>query len=253
METTLFIPAFVAGFLTFLAPCTLPIVPGYLAFIGGVSLRDLKDSTQISQARRKILVNALFYILGFSLVFIAFGTIFGGVGVLGIGRFRPILARIGGAFILILGLYLMRVIKIPFLDAERRLVSGATTVKIGKPKSSFLFGATFALGWTPCIGPILGSILLLASTQGSILEGTALLTIFSIGLGLPFFLVALFIGQTSSLLKHLSKYLPTISFVGGLFIAFLGLLILTGKLVLWNGLIYNLLSRFQYDGLLRFF
>lgn len=256
MLFALAIPAFIAGFLMFLAPCTLPLVPGYLAFISGVSTHDAnKNKETAAYLRKKILWNALFYVLGFSLVFILLGTLLSGLGRLGLGSYRFYLEKVSGGLIMLLGLYMTHVFDLPFfrfLSTDRHLTF---TQKLapGKPLSSFLFGATFALGWSPCIGPILGSILLIASTSGSILEGTFLLTIFSLGLAIPFLLVALGIGQATKVIRQMNKYLSTFSVVGGVFIAILGFLVLTGNMGIWTRFFFQVFSFIKYEYLLNYF
>lgn len=256
MFLTLALPAFIAGFLMFLAPCTLPLVPGYLGFISGVSLHDAKKDGEIAlDIRRKIRINALFYILGFSLIFIAFGTLLSGLGRLGFGHYRLYLEKISGVMIIFLGLYMTHLFNLPFfrfLNTERHF-SFTKRLAPGKPLSSFLFGATFALGWSPCIGPILGSILLLASTSGTLLQGALLLAIFSLGLAVPFFLAAVGIGQATRMIKHVSKYLSVISIAGGVFIAILGLLVVTGQMGLWTGFFFRIFHFIQYERLLDFY
>ncbi len=256
MLLALAIPAFLAGFLMFLAPCTLPLVPGYLAFISGVSVHETqKNKEDAGSIRKKILWNALFYILGFSVVFILLGTLLSSLGRYGFGNYRVYLEKISGGLILLLGLSMTRLFDLSFFDflAKDRHFTFTRKLAPGKPLSSFLFGATFALGWSPCIGPILGSILLLASTSGTILEGTFLLAVFSLGLAVPFFLVALGIGQATKIIRQMSKYLSLFSVIGGILIAMLGLLVLTGHMDLWTGLFFRVFRFMNYDGLLKYF
>lgn len=256
MLLALAIPAFIAGFLMFLAPCTLPLVPGYLAFISGVSLHDAdKNKETAHYVRKRILRNAFFYVLGFSLVFILLGTLLSSLGRLGLGNYRFYLQKVSGGVILLLGLYMTHLFDLPFfrfLNTDRHFVF---TQKLapGKPASSFLFGATFALGWSPCIGPILGSILLLASSSATILEGAFLLTIFSLGLAVPFFLVALAMSQATKVIRRISKYMGAISIGGGILIAILGLLVLTGTISVWTGFFYRLFSFIRYESLLHYY
>jgi cytochrome c-type biogenesis protein len=187
--------------------------------------------------RKKMPWNALFYIVGFSVVFILLGTFLSSLGRLGLGNYRFYLEKVSGGLILLLGLYMTHLFDLPFFRFLGRDRHFRFTQKLapGKPLSSFLFGATFALGWSPCIGPILGSILLLASTSGTILEGTFLLAIFSLGLAIPFLLVALGVGQATKVIRQMSKYLSTFSIIGGVCIAILGLLVLTEKWVFGTG------------------
>jgi cytochrome c-type biogenesis protein len=251
----LILPSFIAGFLMFLAPCTLPLVPGYLGFIAGVSLADLEDPKKRKNVKRRILQNGAMYVLGFSVVFIVLGGLLTGVVGAAFTHLRMPLARIGGGFIFLLGLYMTGVFRhIPglrFLEQTKSLPV-ARHLTIGSPWSSFLFGATFALGWSPCIGPILGSILLLASTSATIWEGAFLLAIFSLGLGIPFMAIALGIGHAAQAIRRLSRILPALTIIGGLFIAFLGGLIAIGHLEIWTGWVYRAFAFINYDALLDY-
>lgn len=256
MFSDLAIPAFIAGVLMFLAPCTLPLVPGFLAFIGGVSAHGADahaEPARVLQAR--LLRNALFYVLGFSTVFVLLGTGFAALGRHGLNGFQSTLQRISGALILLLGLYLARVFDHPrlrFLD--RSFHAGfASRLAPGKASSAFLFGATFALGWSPCIGPILGSILLLASSSSTVVQGAVLLSIFSLGLGLPFLLVAALAGKATGAIKHIVRFTPTISRIGGILIALMGFFILSGDLGTWTGFFYRLFRFVPYERLLDYY
>jgi len=251
----LLFPAFIAGLLTFLAPCTLPLVPAYLGFIGGVSAKDMQDPKRLVSTRRKVFFNGVFYVLGFSLVFIVLGTIFSGGG-LALVKYEDFLQRLGGAFIIFFGLYLMGTLeRIPFvrsiMSPEHRFKL-PHNLKPGSPASSFIFGATFAFGWTPCVGPILGSVLLLASSSTTVLQGTLLLAVFSLGLAVPFLVIALGVGHATQTIKKLSKILPHISFVGGLFLLFLGILLLTDSLSIWFMWTYRFFELFQSNWLLKY-
>lgn len=259
MHFELIIPAFIAGFLTFLAPCTLPLVPGYLAFISGVSSKELKDPESLKHVRKKIFINALLYVIGFSIVVILMGTVFSLGGAL-LSDFRNILTKIAGLFVIIFGLILMGIFRMKFFR-NIKLFQGASAgnklpifknLTPGKPTSSFLFGFSFALGWTPCIGPILGSILLIASTSGTVLSGALLLAVFSLGLAIPFLAIALGIGSASKIINKITKHLNKIEFIGGIFIIFLGVLMLTGKFAIWTSYFYTLFEFINYDALLLY-
>lgn len=253
----LIIPAFIAGLLTFLAPCTLPLVPGFLAFISGVSAKDLDDPNKKAAAKKTILFNAFMYVLGFSIIFILLGSIFGGAGSL-LGQHRLVLAKVGGVFVIFFGLYLMNFFNLPglrkiflFLYKEHHF-NLASKLTPGKPSSSFIFGATFAFGWTPCVGPILGSLLVLATDSGTFLQGAFLLAVFSIGLAVPFMLLALGLGKAAQYISKISKYLSIISFIGGAFLVFLGYLILTNNLIVWVGTFYQWFNILHYDFILNY-
>ncbi|MBI2463393.1 sulfite exporter TauE/SafE family protein [Candidatus Peregrinibacteria bacterium] len=253
MDTNLIIPSFIAGILTFLAPCTLPLVPGYLAFISGVSLNEIRDPLQLKHARWKIFLNGVFFILGFSGVFILLGTL-AGLGGLALAPYRARLAQIGGIIVIFFGLYMVGLFKLPlfkFLESEKRISVGRFLTP-GHPLSSFIFGATFAFGWTPCVGPILGSILLLASASTTVGQGALLLSVFSLGLAVPFLLVAFGIGSASAHINKISKYLNVISIMGGIFLVVLGFVLLTNKLSAWIGFFYRFFDFVNYEKILNY-
>lgn len=250
MEFSLIIPAFIAGLLTFIAPCTLPLVPGYLGFISGASLEDLKDPAKSKKVRWKIFLNGLFFIVGFSAIFIIMGTLLGLVGA-ALTPYRIWLGRIGGIFVIIFGLFMLNILKIPFLMREKQLRAPAIFER-GKPINSLIFGSAFAFGWTPCVGPILSSILLLASTSATALQGGLMLTVFSAGLAIPFLAIALGIGSASRYIAGISRYLNVVSMVGGIFLIFLGLLLLTGNMALLISWGYRLFQFINYDSLLDY-
>ena len=254
MEYGLIIPAFIAGFFTFFAPCTLPLVPGFLAFISGTTSDELHEHTAAGRAARwRVFWNGVWYVLGFSSIFIILGVLFG-LGGSALVQYRLILSQIGGVFVIIFGLYLLGASQwkvFSFLNSEKRF-HPANVLTPGKPTSSFIFGATFAFGWTPCVGPILGSVLLLASTSGTVGQGAILLAIFSLGLALPFLVMAAMIGSAGRYIKVLNKWLPVISKVGGVFLLFLGYLLLTDQLGVWTGQAFQWLQIINYDKLYEF-
>ncbi|HEY4496600.1 MAG TPA: cytochrome c biogenesis protein CcdA [Candidatus Paceibacterota bacterium] len=246
---TLAIPSFIAGILTFLAPCTLPLVPGYLAFISGVSLGDLKIEEN-KKLKWKIFLNGLAFVIGFSIVFIFLGALvgFGGRHLI---QYRDILARVGGVFVIFFGLFMLNIFKIPFLNKDFKPKTPKIFEK-GRPLNSIILGSTFALGWTPCVGPILGSVLTLAGASATVGSGVALLSIFSLGLAIPFLLIALLINSSTTIINSISKYLNIISFVGGAFLIFLGVLIVMGQLGVWIGYFYEFFDFINYEKLLNF-
>ncbi len=250
MEFSLIIPAFIAGILTFLAPCTLPLVPGYLGFISGVSTQDLRDPLKLKSARRKIFLNGLLFVIGFSFVFILLGSLFG-LGGSALAQYRLWLSRIGGIFVIFFGLFMTGVLRLPILNVEKH-ISGIKALKPGNPASSLIFGATFAFGWTPCVGPILGSILTLATASATVGQGAFLLSVFSLGLAVPFLIIAAGIGSASNYISKLSKYLNIISIIGGLFLVFLGILLLINKLGVWIAYFYQWFNFINYERLLDY-
>lgn len=248
--------AFVAGILMFFAPCTLPLVPGYLTFISGASISDLQDPKKAKKVRWKVFMNGVFYVLGFSSVFIVFIGILLGLYATVFGPYQSIITRIGGGIVVFFGIFLMlqainaltdnrfslmRFALFRFLSTERHS-SFTRRIKPGSPLSSFLFGASFAFGWSPCVGPILSGIFFLASATTTLVQGAFLLVVFSVGLAVPFLLTALAIGWSTKYFVRIGKYLNWIGVIGGVFLIFLGYLMLADRLILLNGFIFEFLS-----------
>jgi len=242
--------SFFAGLLTFLAPCTLPLVPAYLGFISGVDQDALKNPVTARAARRKIFLNGLAFIVGFSLIFIVFGVLAGFAGT-ALAPYRIWLARVGGVLVILFGLFMLGFFKLPFFQTDKRIPI-PKWLTLGKPSSSLFIGGTFALGWTPCVGPILGSILLLAGTSGTAFTGGIMLTVFSIGLAIPFLLIALAFSKATAYIDRISKYLKAVSVVGGIFLILLGLLLATDNFGLTIQYGYELFDFINYDRLLEY-
>lgn len=242
--------AFFAGLLTFLAPCTLPLVPAYLGFISGVSEADAQDPKKGKAARRKIFINGVSFILGFSLVFIIFGTLAGIVGQ-ELVPYRLWFGRVGGGLVIIFGLFMLGAFNLNFLQKERRFKI-PKWLTIGKPSSSLVIGGAFAFGWTPCVGPILGSILLLTATTTTALQGAIMLSVFSLGLAIPFIAIAAGFSHATKYITKLSKYLKIVSYVGGVFLIILGLLLITDNFGLTIQYGYQFFDFINYEGLLKF-
>jgi cytochrome c-type biogenesis protein len=250
MEYYLVIPAFIAGLLTFLAPCTLPLIPGYLAFISGVPGDQLGQTQTSSLLRRKIVLNGLSFIVGFSLVFIVFGTLAGLVGI-AFAPYRLWLSRIGGILIILFGLFTLNILKIPFLSVEKHLKL-QLPIERGKPFSSLILGSAFGFGWTPCVGPILGSILVLVSTTTTIWQGTFLLFIFSLGLAVPFLVIAYTIGSADRFIRKYAKTFQWLSYGSGFLLIFLGIILLTNNMARLIATGYRLLEFINYNQLLNY-
>jgi cytochrome c-type biogenesis protein len=242
--------AFLAGVITFLAPCTLPLVPAYLGFISGVSTKDLEDPQKAAVARKKIILNGVFFIVGFSVIFILFGVLAGFLGQ-GLATYRGVLGKVGGVLIVLFGLFMLGVFKIPVLQVDKR-IKIPSFLTIGKPTSSFAIGSAFAIGWTPCVGPVLGSILLLASTSTTALQGGVLLAVFSLGLAVPFLLIAFAFSKATAYINKISKYLKWVSVIGGLFLVGLGILLFTNNFSLLIQYGYKFFDFINYEGILRF-
>ncbi len=227
METGSAVPfsaAFLAGILTFLSPCILPLIPAYISYITGVSFDELKEEGGRA-IRKKTLIHSLLFILGFSLVFIALGASATYLGKFFI-NYKTVISRVGGALVIIFGLYLMGIFKFGFLNREKKL-----TFKLqkGSKVSSVLFGITFAAAWTPCVGPILGSILVLAATKESMLGGVWLLSIYSLGIAIPFIISALLINSFLAHFAKFRKWMGVVKFVCGLLLVIMGFLLIGGR------------------------
>jgi len=230
-----YIAAFLAGLLSFLSPCILPLVPGYISFISGLSLEDLNNKENgKGKSFYRTLTGAIFFILGFSLVFTLLGA-----SATFIGRLLQIYAdwfkRIGGIMIIIFGLHMVGIISIPFLNYQKKFQTNQQS-SFHFVLTPFIIGLAFAFGWTPCIGPILAAILVYASTQETVLKGIVLLLLYSAGLGIPFLLTALAINQFYQLSQQIKKYFSIIEIVGGVLLIIIGILIFTDNLALVSSL-----------------
>lgn len=218
--------AFAAGFLTFLSPCLLPLIPSFIAYITGISLHDIDDPAKKSEAKKKALIHSFIFICGFSLVFILLGLTATFIGK-ALFHYQKLIQMGGGLLIILFGLYLIGILKFDFLGREMQI-----RVKLNHASyfGSFLIGLTFAAAWTPCAGPILGSILLLAGTKTSVLEGAKLLSAYSLGIALPFFLTALLIHTFVAYLHKLKKFIGIVNIISGVFLVIVGILIMTNYL-----------------------
>lgn len=217
--------AFLAGFLSFVSPCVLPLVPSYVSYITGLSFEELSAADKPRLVTWITTKSALIFIAGFSTVFIAFGASATAIGRLFLTH-QELIRQIGGAIIVFFGLYVMGALKLRWLSVDKHFrFSNRPAGDIG----TYFIGVAFAAGWTPCVGPMLGSILLMASTSGSIGKGVELLTVYSIGLGLPLFIVAVAFNSFLARWKMLQRYLRTITIASGLFLVFVGLLIFTNS------------------------
>ncbi len=216
--------AFSAGLLSFISPCVLPLVPSYLSYITGLSVENLAKVEERARFKSAIMLNALLFIAGFSTVFIAFGASASLIGQV-LYEYQDVIRKVGGILIIFFGLYLLGILKLNFLMAEHRLVHFESR-PVGYV-GSFLIGMAFAAGWTPCVGPVLGTILAYASTTESMSGGVMLLSAYSFGLGLPFFLTAFGMDTFLSYFKSLRTYLGGVSFVSGVLLILVGIMIFT--------------------------
>ncbi|HVP53414.1 MAG TPA: cytochrome c biogenesis protein CcdA [Candidatus Eisenbacteria bacterium] len=229
--------AFVAGILSFLSPCVLPLVPGYVSLISGATVEDLQ-----SDQRRMlgiVMLHSLTFILGFSVVFIALGAVATSIGQLA-NQYHNLLARVAGVIVIVFGLHLTGLLKIKALYADKRMheVKGGSSAW-----GSFAVGFAFAFGWTPCIGPILATILVLAGAQGTVLKGVLLLAVYSLGLAVPFLLTSLGVDRFLGFYGRFRRHLHTVEVVSGVLLVAVGVLIFMNNLRLLSGYL-SFLNRF---------
>jgi len=213
-----------AGLISFLSPCILPLIPSYMAFITGVSIEELSSLESSRQVRKKVIFNSLAFILGFSLIFIAYGA-----SATFIGKFLAENIRwleiIGGTIVIILGLHFIGIFRIRFLDREKSIHLKK------KPLGYFgtlLVGMAFGAGWTPCVGPILGGILTMAATTQDIFKGILLLALYSLGLGIPFFISGIILHKFFEYFKAIRKYFKVIQIAGGVLLIAMGVMLILG-------------------------
>lgn len=216
--------AFLAGLVTFLSPCILPIVPSYLSYIVGVSTTELKQKKE--QHRWSVIWYTFLFVFGFILIFMTLGLITGTLGGW-LALYKTKLQVVGGAVLVLFGLTILEVFKFPWLYRQAHLT---TPRRLSRWQSlnAILIGMTFGLSWTPCVGPVLASILFLATFSGGSAQGVLLLLMFALGLAVPFLLIALFLQKLLPFLKHLGRYLVWIHRLVGVVILLIGLALLTG-------------------------
>ena len=226
-----------AGLVSFLSPCVLPLVPGYVSLISGAGVEELKS--QESRLLRKTMVNSLAFILGFSVVFITLGAISTEVGQL-LARYKSILAQVAGVVIILFGLHLTGLLRINALYSDKRLhnLKGGSTAG-----GAFVIGFAFAFGWTPCVGPILAVILGFAATQDSVSKGIALLTVYSMGLAVPFLLTALGVERFLKFYSRFRAHMHAIEVASGALLIALGVLLVLGRFTLISNYL-SFLNRF---------
>jgi len=227
-ENVTLLAAFAAGFLSFVSPCVLPLIPGYISFVSGVSLEEMRGESSTQASRSQVFVTSLAFVVGFSIVFVALGATATALGKFLLDQL-PLLSKIAGAILIVFGLHTMGVFRLAFLETEKRM---QTQRKPAGPLGALVVGLAFAFGWTPCIGPILGGILAVAGSKNSISEGVTLLAVYSMGLGIPFLLTSLAINQFFSATKRIRKYYHAIEVVSGVLLVAIGVLIFTGQLTI---------------------
>jgi len=214
--------AFVAGLLSFISPCVLPLIPGYLSFISGISIDRLQSREKRAEVLKKTVVTSIVFILGFSTVFILIGAAASAVGQT-LREYQDILSKIFSFIILIFALHFLGVYRLKFLAFEKKVHARVKPMHL---ISIYLVGMAFAFGWTPCVGPILASITAIAATQGKVWQGVLLLSAYSLGLGVPFLLSGLGLFK---LFGRLKPYLRPINIASGVLLTLFGVLMLTGN------------------------
>jgi cytochrome c-type biogenesis protein len=221
--------AFAAGFLSFVSPCVLPLIPGYISFVSGVSVDEMRGGAPSrAGSRTQIFVASLAFVIGFSIVFVALGASATAVGKFLFARL-PLLSKIAGVLLIIFGLHTMGAFRLAFLEQEKRMHAQR---KPAGPVGALLVGIAFAFGWTPCIGPILGGILAIAGSKNSVGEGITLLAVYSLGLGIPFLLTSLAINQFFGAAKKIRRYYHAIELTSGALLIVIGVLIMSGQLTI---------------------
>jgi cytochrome c-type biogenesis protein len=239
MENVSIFYAFAAGLFSFLSPCVLPLVPGYISIISGTSLDQLKAQEKDSSLFQTVLVNSVMFIIGFSVTFILLGATASWIGQLLLSRMR-LFGRLAGLLLIVFGIHLTGLVKINFLYRDKRFHN------VQKPRGvvgAFVLGLAFAFGWTPCIGPILASIMTIASTKETVTEGMFLLGVYSAGLGIPFLLTSVALNKFLSFYGRFKRHFHAVEVVSGALVIAVGVLILTGslaRLATW----FSFLNRF---------
>ncbi|MCA1777087.1 MAG: cytochrome c biogenesis protein CcdA [Loktanella sp.] len=226
--------AMLAGLLSFLSPCVLPVVPPYLAYMGGVSVSEMEETRT---ARRRVLLAAAFFVLGLSTVFLMLGFAASALGRAFL-QFQDWFVIIAGVVVMIFGAHFIGVFRIGFMDREARMDAGD---RGGSAFGAYVLGLAFAFGWTPCLGPILGAILGLAASEADMARGTILLAFYAMGLGIPFLLVAAFFPRLTGVMRWMKRHLDRIERISGLLLWTVGLMMVTGQFTAFS---YWLLESF---------
>ena len=221
-ENVTLLAAFGAGILSFISPCVLPLIPGYLSYVSGVSLEDMRAPVAV---RSRMILTSLAFIVGFSIVFVILGASASALGKFMIARLT-LLGRIAGAVIIIFGLHTMGVLRIEWLYQEKRV---QTTRQPAGVVGAVLVGMAFAFGWTPCLGPILAGILAVAAAQDTVSQGVRLLAAYSLGLGVPFFATALAMNRFFDALARIRKHYHKVELASGGLLVVIGVLIFTNR------------------------
>jgi cytochrome c-type biogenesis protein len=227
--------ALVAGLLSFVSPCVLPLVPPYLCYIGGVSLDQLTGDAPEGVARHRIALSAFTFVLGFSTVFVALGATASVIGRL-IASYLDVLAIVAGVIIIIMGLHFLGVFKIHLMHRQARM---EVRNHPAGPLGAYIVGLAFAIGWTPCIGPVLAAILAVAGSEQTVTRGAGLLAVYSLGLGLPFIAAGFFAGTFMHFMRHFRQHVGTVEKVMGGLLVVTGILFMTGQITTFSFWLLN--------------
>ena len=231
---------FFAGIVSFLSPCVLPLVPGYISIVSGVSLDQLKSESENKSFMRAVVLNSVMFVIGFSITFILLGAAATTVGEF-LSAQKRLIGQLAGLLLIVFGVHMTGFIKINALYKDKRFNA------VQKPRGllgALVLGFAFAFGWTPCIGPILASVIAIASTKDTVGQGVVLLAIYSMGLGIPFLLTSLAFNKFLAFYGRFKKHFHTMEVVSGVLVIMVGLLMLTGKITQLNSW-FSFLNRFE--------
>jgi len=237
--------AFFSGVVSFFAPCIMPLLPAYISYVTGVSLKELKAENGVEKYKKEIISSSLWYILGFSVLFVLMGTTAASLGSV-FRQNRDMMELLGGILIMVLSLHFMNLIRIPILASGFHLSLPKWTNHLGKARA-FIMGMIFAVAWTPCVGAVLGAILTLAATSQTAITGAMLLLFYSLGISIPFLFVSVLILKTPKLLKLIQKYMVIVSKISGVLLFMIGFLLFNNTARLFGDyLTYNALNAWLF-------
>jgi len=222
-ENITYSAALVAGLLSFFSPCILPLIPAYFSFITGLTLDELTQDKK--EVRQKVILSTLFYVAGFSFIFILFGasaSFLGGVA----SQYSWVVRYLGGGIILVFGLHLLGIINIKGFNFEKKIHVKEKPMHL---MGVFVIGMAFGAGWSPCIGPLLGSILIVAGNQDTVLKGVSLLAVYSAGLAIPFIIMSFFINSILGIMKRATRFIGALNKASGILLIVIGLLLIFDK------------------------
>ncbi len=222
-ENITYSAALIAGLLSFFSPCILPLIPAYFSFITGLTLDELTENKK--EVRQKVIISTLFYVAGFSFIFILFGASASFLGSVA-SQYSWVVRYIGGGIILIFGLHLLGIINIKGFNFEKKIHVKEKPLHL---MGVFVIGMAFGAGWSPCIGPMLGSILIVAGNQDTVLKGVSLLAVYSAGLAIPFIIISFFINSILGIMKRATRFIGALNKASGILLIIIGLLLIFDK------------------------